>query len=114
MIVCVSDPGLKCDLLCYRARRSGQKKTVSAEEELFAYLRVEEISFSKDLLSWWKEHADEFPRLARMARQYLSVPATSASVERLFSSVGLVKSDLRGYLLDSTTTDLMWAKHNTD
>ncbi len=35
----------------------------------------------------------EFPRLARMARQYLVVSATSASPERLFSSVGHVKSD---------------------
>ena len=37
-------------------------------------------------------------------------PATSASLERLFSSVGLVKSDLRGRLLDNTLIDGMWAK----
>ncbi len=35
---------------------------------------------------------------------------TSASPERLFSSVGLVKSDLRGSLLDTTLIDVMWAK----
>ena len=46
----------------------------------------------------------------RMARQHLAVPVTSASPERLFSSVGLVKSDLRGRLLDSTLIDVMWAK----
>jgi hypothetical protein len=49
-------------------------------------------------------------RLARMARQYLAVPARSASPERLFSSVGLVKSDLWGRLLDTTLIDVMWAK----
>ena len=63
-----------------------------------------------DPLMWWKQHQQEFPRLARMARQYLAVPASSASPERLFSSVGLVKSDLRGRLLDSTLIDVMWAK----
>ena len=52
----------------------------------------------------------QFPRLTRMARQYLTVPASSASPERLFSSVGLVKSDLRGRLLDTTMIDVMWAK----
>jgi hypothetical protein len=52
----------------------------------------------------------EFPPLARMTRQYLAVPATSASPERLFSSVGLVKSDLRGRLLDTTLIDVMWSK----
>ncbi len=40
----------------------------------------------------------QFPRLARMARQYLAVPASSASPERLFSSVGLVKRSSGHYL----------------
>jgi hypothetical protein len=68
--------------------------------------------------SWSSTHAmgdslmtmPQFPRLASMARQYLTVPASSASPERLFSSVGLVKSDLRGRLLDTTLIDVMWAK----
>jgi hypothetical protein len=39
-----------------------------------------------------------------------AVPATSPSPERVFSSVGIVKSDLRGRLLDRTLIDVMWAK----
>jgi hypothetical protein len=39
-----------------------------------------------------------------------AVPTTSSSPERLFSSVGLVKSDLRGRLLDNTLIDVMWVK----
>jgi hypothetical protein len=46
----------------------------------------------------------------RMSRQHLAVPDTSESPERLFSSVGLVKSDLRGSLLDTTLIDVMWVK----
>jgi hypothetical protein len=40
------------------------------------------------------------------------VPAISASLETvpLFSSVGFVKSDLRGSLLDTTLIDVMWSK----
>jgi hypothetical protein len=52
----------------------------------------------------------QFPRLSSMTRQYLTVSVSSASPERLFSSVGLVKSDLRGRLLDTTLIDVMWAK----
>jgi hypothetical protein len=47
-----------------------------------------------------------------MDRQYLTVPGSSTSPERLFSSVGLVKSDLRGRLLDTTLIDVMWAKQS--
>jgi hypothetical protein len=82
----------------------------SVEAELNAYTRVQQVPLDTDPLMWWKQHVQEFPRLTRMARQHLAVPATSASPERLFSSVGLVKSDLRGSLLDTTLIDVMWAK----
>ena len=84
--------------------------SVNGETELNAYMRVQQVANDTDPLMWWKQHQEEFPRLARMSRQYLAVPAGSASPERLFSSVGLVKSDLRGRLLDTTLIDVMWAK----
>ena len=73
-------------------------------------VRSQQVSLNVDPLWWWKNHEAKFPHMAHMARQYLGVPATSASCERLFSSVGLVKTDLRGSLLDSTIIDIMWAK----
>ena len=44
-------------------------------------------------MMWWKQHQQEFPDLARMTRQYLTVPVTSVSPERFFSRVGLVQTD---------------------
>jgi hypothetical protein len=38
------------------------------------------------------------------------VTTPSASPERLFSSVGFVKSDFRGRRLDTTLIDVMWSK----
>ena len=84
--------------------------SVNGETELNAYMRVQQVANDTDPLMWWKQHQQEFPRLSRMVRQYLSVPVSSVSPERLFSSVGLVKSDLWGSLLDSTLIDVMWAK----
>ncbi len=49
-------------------------------------------------------------RVPTLDSQYLAVTASSSSPERLFSSVGLVKSDFRGSLLDTTLIDVMWAK----
>ncbi len=80
--------------------------SVNGETELNAYMRVQQVVNDTDPLMWWKQHQEEFPRLDRMTRQYLAVPASSASPERLFSSVGLVKSDLRGRLLDTALIDI--------
>ncbi len=82
----------------------------SLRAELNAYTRVQQVPLDTDPLMWCKQHVQEFPRLVRMARQYLTVPATPTSLGRLFSSVGLVKSDLRGNLLGTTLIDVMWAK----
>jgi hypothetical protein len=96
----------------------------SVKAELNAYTRVHQVPLDTDPLMWWKQHVKEFLviwwkqhvkefhlRLAGMVRQYLPVSASSASPERLLSSVGLIKSDLRGRLLDTTTLiDVMWVK----
>ncbi len=76
----------------------------SVEAELNAYTRVQQVPLDTDPLMWWKQHVQEFPRLPRMVRQHLAVPATSASPrpERLFY--------LWGRLLDTTLIDVMWAK----
>ena len=84
--------------------------SVEGEGQLQAYIQVQQVPNDTDPLMWWKQHQQEFPDLSRMARQYLAVPATSASPERFFSRVGLVQTDLRGRLLDTTMIDLMWAK----
>ena len=47
-----------------------------------------------------------------MARQYLGCPATSASVERLFSKVGIVFSSKRQRAKSSTLESIMFANAN--
>ena len=84
--------------------------SMDVETELNAYTRVQQVPFDTDPLMWWKNHVQDFPLLDRMTRQYLTVSATSVSPERLFSRVGLVKSDWWGILLDTTLIDVMWAK----
>ena len=42
---------------------------------------------------WWIQHRKQFPNLEVMARQYLGCPASSASVERLFSQKWAKKSE---------------------
>ena len=53
-----------------------------------------------------------------MARQYLGVPATSASAERLFSVAGRTYHDLRQNLKDEMASQMlettMWARINRE
>jgi hypothetical protein len=84
--------------------------SVEGEAQLQEYMQVQQVPNDTGSLMWWKQHQQEFPDLSRMTRQYLTVPVTSASPERFLSRVGLVQTDLRGSLLDTTMIDLMWAK----
>ena len=85
-------------------------------DELAAYLALPQIAWTSDwdALTWWKENAKKFPNLSVMARQYLSCPASSASVERLFSLVGICFSDKRKSATADTLSDLVFTKLNVD
>jgi hypothetical protein len=50
---------------------------------------------TKDVLSWWGIHQSEFPNIAKLARKYLSIPASSAPSERICSSAGNVINEKR-------------------
>jgi hypothetical protein len=49
-----------------------------------------------------------------MARQYLGCPASSATVERLFSQVGLAFTDQRKNASPATIADIIFTKLNMD
>ena len=85
-----------------------------AKEELEAYLALPQVKCKteKEALDWWKEHADQFPNVAVMARQYLGCPATSAAVERLFSQVGIMFSKKRQSSKADTLAHGMFANIN--
>jgi hypothetical protein len=53
-----------------------------------------------------------WPNLAKMARQYLALPATSAGVERLFSSGGQMHSSLRKSAKAQTLVIILYINKN--
>ncbi|KIL65169.1 hypothetical protein M378DRAFT_52957, partial [Amanita muscaria Koide BX008] len=75
-------------------------------DELAIYLSTD-IESVNDPIKWWYEHRPVFPRLSRMALDYLTIPATSVDVERLFSRGRILLSHLRNRMSAQTTRALL-------
>ena len=57
---------------------------VITKDEVTEYLSMPLLPVD-DPLEWWPRHQTSLPKLARMAFDILSIPATSCEVERVFS-----------------------------
>ena len=55
----------------------------------------EPVSQDENPLLWWKKHKKHLPKLSILTQRIFSIPATSASVERQFSSAGIIFNDRR-------------------
>jgi len=75
---------------------------VSEPEQDEIDLYTAEPACAKDAnpLHWWKMNEARFPGVARLAKKYLSVQATSAPSERVFSNVGNILTKKRSRLVD--------------
>ena len=70
-----------------------------------------DITRDVDVLVWWRDVGqDRFPRITVMTRQFLGIPVSSVTGERVFSFAGLTLSDLRKSLVEGTLEAIMWAK----
>ncbi len=65
-----------------------------------------------DPMDWWKTNHYKYPRLAKLAKAYLSVPATSVPSERVFSAAGLIVNRLRSRLLPEHVNMLIFLNKN--
>jgi hypothetical protein len=58
-------------------------------------LELDKFKLPSNPLKFWKDQQEKLPHLSRLARRIFSIPATSASVERQFSGVGLIIQERR-------------------
>ncbi|XP_064465294.1 zinc finger BED domain-containing protein 4-like [Ornithodoros turicata] len=82
-------------------------------KEIRAYIDDKTISRNADPCKWWKEMGQhKYPAVARLARKYLAIPATSASSERAFSAAGSVATPCRAALLPEHVRQLTFLHGN--
>lgn len=63
---------------------------------------------------FWKDHEQEYPVLAKLARDILSIPASGAGVERLFNCARDICHYRRGQLKPDTIKDLMLHRFSSE
>ncbi|KAF1377848.1 hypothetical protein PFLUV_G00205000 [Perca fluviatilis] len=67
-----------------------------------------EESSEDNLLSFWEKQDRSFPRLRRLARRILCIPATSAASERSFSAAGRIMEARRNRLNPGTVDAILF------
>ena len=129
-----SHPGLKpleevdseLSELIAQEQRLALSPAAAAMDDLEKYLELPvEKNMDLDVLAWWKARShhgkadpasgrpEGLPHLAKMARQFLGRPATSAGVERMFSKAGKLHDDMKKGQKDDTLEHSLFAGANT-
>ena len=93
---------------------------VNCKGELELYLLAEGIKIKNDKgdynnpLEWWKTHKDDYPILVELAMEFLSIPATSAASERVWSRAAQVLSTKRARLSEKVASNVLFVKENLE
>jgi hypothetical protein len=80
--------------------------------ELDSYLSESAGGDSIDPRMWWNVNRQRFRNVARVARVYLAIPATSVASERLFSKAGLTVGTRRGNLSPEHVEHVVFLNQN--
>lgn len=78
--------------------------------EIVQYLAEKAEDRKVDPVQWWKLNGHRFPTLARMAQDYLAVPASSVPSEQIFSQAGDIITKKRNRMLDTSCSSLLLIK----
>jgi hypothetical protein len=82
------------------------------ERELHCFLQEPDIIQEKSAYKCWASSASRFPFIAKVARKYQSVPATSVPNEQLLSMSGQIISERRNRLKPYHVEHLVFLCHN--
>lgn len=87
-------------------------KEYDFKEELEAITKQKKINANTEILTFWKDNYYKSKHLYQLATSILSIPATQVTVERSFSDLKFVYSDLRNKLSTEILADIIFLRIN--
>lgn len=87
-------------------------RSTMRKSEVEQYLAMEAIGPYDDPLKWWADRSNSIPTVARLARKYLAIPATSVPSERLFSDCGHIMNKRRTRLSTQIFGKIAFCRNN--
>ena len=75
------------DILIGKEEDMSTSNSNDPREHVEQYLLEKPVPRQSYVLIWWKDNSSKYPQLASIARELLSIPTTSATSERIFSTL---------------------------
>lgn len=108
----------KASLGSLLGKRGAREITLTDEQramaEIAIYLQESAIDGEEDPLKWWANNQNRFPLMAKIAKKYLCICATSTPSERVFSTAGSVVTPIRSLLKPDKVNMLVFLARNID
>ncbi|CAF4299270.1 unnamed protein product [Rotaria magnacalcarata] len=81
-------------------------------DEVIEYMKSKvNYPSGEEILSWWRKHSCIYPQLSRLAAALLSIPASSATSERIFSETGRILEARRQQLSAESLDSLVFLRN---
>lgn len=102
---------------CDDANENPEEKEVANIRERIAteiggYKFEAQIAKTQNPLDWWKDNEFKYPLLAKSAKRFLAVQATSVASERVFSAAGSIVTAKRSVIDPLHLDELLFIKKN--
>ena len=95
----------------FLSRLSSEQSIIPVQkDEISSYWNLASASCDISPLDWWKAHETEYPLLSKLAKDFLSIMATSVPCEQLFSIAGLTITKSRNRLTGKSARAILCLK----
>lgn len=93
-----------------------QDPLLKFQQEVDLYLsdevKKEDLYVQSSTLGWWAEKERLYPNLARLAKKYLAIPASSVPSERIWSLAGNIVTKKRASIKSENLNMMIFLNHN--